>query len=79
MPAYVLVDIEVTDPAAYETYRKIAYPVIAEFDGKYLVRGGATEVREGDWKTNRLVVVEFESKRAQKRGTSRPSTVQRSK
>ena len=60
MSAYVLVDIEVADPAAYELYRKIAYPVIAEFGGKYLVRGGVTEVREGDWKPNRLVIVEFE-------------------
>ncbi len=48
MSAYVIVDIEVTDPAEYELYRKIAYPVIAEFGGKYLVRGGATETREGD-------------------------------
>ncbi len=61
MSAYVLVDIEVTDPAEYELYRKIAYPVIAEFGGKYLVRGGATEIREGDWNPNRLVIVEFES------------------
>jgi uncharacterized protein (DUF1330 family) len=35
--------------------------VIAEFGGKYLVRGGVTEVREGDWKPNRLVIVEFAS------------------
>jgi uncharacterized protein (DUF1330 family) len=61
MSAYVLVDIEVTDPAEYELYRKIAYPVIAEFGGKYLVRGGATEIREGDWNPNRFVIVEFES------------------
>ena len=61
MPAYVLVDIEITDPVEYEQYRKIAYPVIAKFGGKYLVRGGATEILEGDWKLNRLVIVEFES------------------
>jgi uncharacterized protein (DUF1330 family) len=61
MSAYVLVDIEVTDPAEYELYRKIAYPVIAEFGGRYLVRGGTTDIREGDWNPNRLVIVEFES------------------
>ena len=61
MSAYVLVDIEITDSIGYEQYRKIAYPVIAEFGGKYLVRGGTTETCEGDWKLNRLVIVEFES------------------
>jgi uncharacterized protein (DUF1330 family) len=42
MSAFVLVDIEVIDPAEYELYRKIEYSMIAEFGGKYLVRGGAT-------------------------------------
>ena len=37
MSAYVIVDIEITDPVGYEQYRKIAYPVIADFGGKYLV------------------------------------------
>lgn len=61
MSAYVLVDIEITDPAEYEEYRRLAYPVIAEFGGKYIVRGGTTEMLEGDWNLNRLVIVEFES------------------
>ena len=67
MSAYVLVDVDITDPVGYELYRKLAYPVIAEFGGKYLVRGGTTEIREGSWKPNRLVIVEFENlSRAQK-------------
>jgi uncharacterized protein (DUF1330 family) len=37
-----------SDSVEYELYRKLAYPVIAEFAGKYLVRGGMTEIREGD-------------------------------
>jgi uncharacterized protein (DUF1330 family) len=61
MSAYVLVDIDITDSVEYELYRKLAYPVIAEFGGKYLVRGGTTEIREGNWKLNRLVIVEFEN------------------
>ena len=58
MSAYVLVRSSRSD--RLRTLSKIAYPVIAEFGGKYLVRGGVTEVREGDWKPNRLVIVEFE-------------------
>jgi uncharacterized protein (DUF1330 family) len=61
MSAYVIVDIEISDPVEYALYRKLAYPVIAEFGGKYLVRGGTTEIREGDWKPNRLIIVEFEN------------------
>ena len=61
MSAYVIVDIEITDPVGYEHYRKLAYPVIAAYGGRYIVRGGATETLEGDWKLNRLVIVEFES------------------
>ena len=55
------VDVEIADPAEYELYRKLAYPVIAEFGGTYLVRGGTTEIREGNWKPNRLIIVEFEN------------------
>jgi uncharacterized protein (DUF1330 family) len=59
MPAYVLVDCEVTDPARYETYKKLAPPAIAKFGGRYLVRGGALSILEGDWQPNRIVVLEF--------------------
>ncbi|WP_044044219.1 DUF1330 domain-containing protein [Caballeronia insecticola] len=61
MAAYVLVDVEITNQEAYEKYREVAYPVINAFGGKYLVRGGATEVIEGDWSFDRLIIVEFES------------------
>ncbi|MEI5997919.1 DUF1330 domain-containing protein [Paraburkholderia bengalensis] len=57
--AYVVVDVEITDPEVYEQYRDIAYPVIEKFGGKYLVRGGVAEVREGDWTFSRLIIVEF--------------------
>jgi uncharacterized protein (DUF1330 family) len=59
MPAYVLVDAKVTDPAQYEEYRKVAPAAIARYGGRYLVRGGATTVLEGEWQPNRIVVLEF--------------------
>ncbi len=61
MSAYVIVDIEVTDPAGYEDYKKLAAPAVAAYDGKYIARGGKTETLEGNWAPTRLVILEFPS------------------
>jgi uncharacterized protein (DUF1330 family) len=71
MTAYVIVDIEVTDPAGYEEYRKLAAPAVEAYGGRFLVRGGITTTLEGDWRPKRLVVLEFPSvQRAQAWWTS---------
>lgn len=57
--AYVIVDIDVTDPAAYERYKALAAPAVAQYGGTYIVRGGAAEVLEGDRVPNRTVILEF--------------------
>ncbi|MBV8815978.1 MAG: DUF1330 domain-containing protein [Verrucomicrobia bacterium] len=60
MAAYVISEIkEVVDNALMEKYRSLAQAAIARYGGRYLVRGGALEILEGDWPTGRLVVVEF--------------------
>jgi uncharacterized protein (DUF1330 family) len=59
MPAYVVVDCEITDPAGYEEYKKLAKPAVEKYGGRYLARGGATTVLEGDWQPHRIVVLEF--------------------
>jgi uncharacterized protein (DUF1330 family) len=59
MPAYLIAEVEVTDPAAYEDYRKQVPQIIAKYGGKYLVRGGKVESKEGGWTPPRFVVVEF--------------------
>jgi uncharacterized protein (DUF1330 family) len=61
MTAYVLVEIEVTDPARYAIYKEMAAPTIAAYGGRYIVRGGAVEQLEGEWKPGRLVIAEFPS------------------
>ncbi|MBP7694798.1 MAG: DUF1330 domain-containing protein, partial [Anaerolineales bacterium] len=61
MPAYVIVDIEVTDPAVYEEYKKLAPAGIAAYGGRYLARGGRVETLEGEWAPKRLVILEFDS------------------
>ena len=61
MSAYVIVDINIHDPAGYEEYRRCASATVTAYGGKYLARGGKTEVFEGAWVPNRLVILEFES------------------
>ena len=61
MPAYIIVEIEITDSVGYEEYKKQAAATVAQYGGKYIVRGGACETVEGDWKPKRIVVLQFES------------------
>ena len=61
MTAYVIVDINVTDPVGYEEYKKLAPTAVALYGGKYIARGGHTETLEGDWSPSRLVILQFES------------------
>lgn len=61
MPAYIIVEIEILDAIGYEEYKKLAGPTVAKYGGKYIMRGGKTEVLEGDWQPKRIVVLEFES------------------
>jgi uncharacterized protein (DUF1330 family) len=60
-PAYVVVQIAIEDPVAYEQYKALAPPSIAAYGGRYVVRGGASEVLEGSWQPSRLVLLEFPS------------------
>ena len=61
MTAYVIVDIEVTDPEGYKEYVKLAPEAVKLYGGKYIARGGPNETLEGDWHANRLVILEFPS------------------
>ncbi len=61
MPAYVIAEIEITDPAIYEDYRKLVPPTLEKYGGKFLVRGGKVHPVEGNWNPKRVVVVEFSS------------------
>ena len=59
MAAYVIADIQVTDGAAYEQYRPLAGTSIARFGGRFIVRGGAVDLLEGEPHPERIVVIEF--------------------
>jgi uncharacterized protein (DUF1330 family) len=59
MPAYLYGNIEITDPALYEAYRREVPALITAHGGRYLVRGGAVKVLEGDGVPQRQVILEF--------------------
>ena len=67
MPAYVIVETDVTDPEQYEQYKAAAFDAVTAAGGRYLARGGELAVLEGDWRPPRLVVLEFEDLAAAKR------------
>jgi len=59
MPAYILAEVEVTNPAGYESYRPLAGASVAQYGGKFVVRGGKAELIEGSNEPARIVVIEF--------------------
>ena len=59
MPAYIIVNIDVTDPEPYERYKTMAHATVTAFGGRYIVRGGPAERLEGAWEPKRMVVLEF--------------------
>jgi len=61
MAGYIIVDVQITDPEAYERYKAAVPATLAAYGGKFIVRGGRTETLEGDWEPGRVVVLEFES------------------
>ena len=61
MSAYVIVQVDVKDPARYEDYKKLVPPSLEPFGGRFIVRGGKTETLEGTWAPKRFVIVEFPS------------------
>ena len=59
--AYFIVAIDVTDMDRFKEYGAQVTEVVAKFGGRYLVRGGAQEIKEGHWPQTRTVVLEFPS------------------
>jgi uncharacterized protein (DUF1330 family) len=59
MPAYVIAEIQITDPVAYDDYRPLAAASIARFGGRFIVRGGKADLLEGEPPPERIVVIEF--------------------
>ena len=61
MAAYIIFDVEVTDPALADDYAKLANESLGSFQSKTLLHGGMVEVLEGDWEPTTVVMLEIES------------------
>jgi uncharacterized protein (DUF1330 family) len=72
MPAYYIGEHAITDAAVFEEYLALVMPMIERFGGRYLTRRGTHEVLEGDWKPNRVVIVEFPDKASIRRWYEAP-------
>jgi len=64
--AYILANVNVKDPAAYEEYKRLSTIAMKAHGAEVCVRGGKTEVLEGDWTPDRVVLLKFPSVEAAK-------------
>lgn len=72
MAAYVLAEIEITNPEGYKEYTANVPATITQYGGRFLTRGGPVEVLEGEWPQRRRVLIEFPSMEAAKRWWDSP-------
>lgn len=57
--AYILANVQVTDPTQYEEYRKFSSLAMQAHGAEVCIRGGKVEVLEGDWTPERVVLLKF--------------------
>ena len=61
MSAYVIFDVEIHDMARYQAFIQGVKPALEAAGARYLARGGAHKIYEGDWTPRRIVILEFPS------------------
>jgi len=59
MSAYIIANVEVTNPTQYEDYKKWSSEAMKVHGAEVCVRGGKVEVLEGDWHPERIVILKF--------------------
>ncbi|MSQ27144.1 MAG: DUF1330 domain-containing protein [Dehalococcoidia bacterium] len=72
MAAYAILHIDITDPALYAEYVKLAPATVEQYGGRYVVRGGKCETTEGEWSPQRVVVLSFDTVEQAKRWWDSP-------
>jgi uncharacterized protein (DUF1330 family) len=60
--AYIINDMEITDPHRFEEYKLLSPATVAAYGGKFLARSGEVNALEGDWNPRRLVILEFQDR-----------------
>lgn len=61
MAAYMITEIEITDPVRYEEYRALVPASLEKYGGAFIARGGRVQTLEGDWDPQRLVITAWPS------------------
>ena len=72
MPAYFVAEVEITNPAGFQPYGAAVSATLEQYGGRYLTRGGPTELIEGGPEPKRIVILEFAYKAAVKRWYESP-------
>jgi uncharacterized protein (DUF1330 family) len=73
--AYLISDVGAVAPEdqeAWKAYLAIAPATIQKHGGRYLARGGAIDVIEGDWSPTAVVIAEFPDREAVRRWYASP-------
>jgi uncharacterized protein (DUF1330 family) len=61
MSAYVITEIEITDASLYGQFLERVTSTVEAHGGKFIVRGGETEIILGDWTPKRIAMLEFDT------------------
>jgi uncharacterized protein (DUF1330 family) len=72
MPAYVVAEVDITNPEGYKEYSTQVPATIEKYGGRFLVRGGKAHPLEGDWPERRRVIIEFPSAEAARQWWNSP-------
>ena len=72
MPAYFVVELDTHNTEGIASYRAAVPGTVAQYGGRFLVRGGATELVEGGPEPKRIVILEFADTAAFKRWYNSP-------
>jgi len=72
MTAYFVVELEITNWDGMKPYRDAVDATLAQYGGRFLARGGSSELIEGGPKPKRIVILEFVDKAAFRRWYDSP-------
>ena len=61
MAAYLIAEIDITNPEGYASYRPMAAESVMRHGGRFVARGGTIVPLEGGWDPKRVVIIEFPS------------------
>ncbi len=59
MSAYLLANVDVSNPEAYQEYVRRNTAIVQQYGGRFVVRGAKVQMLEGEWETHRVVLMEF--------------------